>query len=50
MILQRKPGKKRARYEQDDDFDASDNKNNGDFARSRCRYVFTNLSENSISF
>jgi hypothetical protein len=50
MILQRKSGKKRARYEEDDDFDASDNKNDVDFVRSRSRYVFRNLSENSISF
>ncbi len=40
IIFKRKSAKKRARYEQDDDFDMSDGKNNdGDFVPSRRRCV-----------
>jgi hypothetical protein len=39
--LKRRPPKKRARYEQDDDFDISDGKNgDDDFVPSRSRYVY----------
>jgi hypothetical protein len=41
MIIKRKPSKKRARYEEDDDFNVSDAKNGDiDFVPSRRRYVF----------
>jgi len=40
IVLKRRPPKKRARYEQDDDFDISDGKHgDNDFVPSRRRYV-----------
>lgn len=46
VSLKRKPSKKRARYETDDDFDATDaKKGDGDFVPGRRRYVFVNLFE-----
>jgi hypothetical protein len=41
IVFKRKSSKKRARYEEDDDFNASDGKNGDeDFVPSRRRYVF----------
>lgn len=46
--MKRKPSKKRARYELDDDFDATDAKNgDADFVPTRRRYVFLDLLEYS---
>lgn len=46
VSLKRKPSKKRARYELDEDFDASDGKNGDrDFVPSRRRYVSLDISE-----
>jgi hypothetical protein len=45
IVFKRKSSKKRARYEEDDDFNASDGKNGDeDFVPSRRRYVFRYLS------